>query len=127
MTEAVLAHPPSYLWLERSLHVKPRKFDRIGSVGTWKRGKGGPQKVIAGGEEGQRPDPFAKKTLSGLMSGRAKSIRRTSGKVRFRLRIRAFTNRSKMECAVLTSLRRAIHTRLPLESDFGLLPLVYCG
>ena len=63
MAEAMLSHPPSYFWLERSLHVKPREIDWIGSVWTWKRGKGGPLKVIAGGGEGQRPDTFAKKTL----------------------------------------------------------------
>jgi hypothetical protein len=127
MAEAMLAHPPSYFWLERSLHVKPREIDSIGSVWTWKRGKGGPWKVIAGGGEGQRPDSFAKKTLCSPESGRASSVCLTRGKVRFRLTIRAFSDRSKMESAVLTSLLRAIHTRLPLESDFGLLPLVYCG
>ena len=127
MTETVLAHPPSYFWLESSLHVKPRKIDRIGSVRTWKRGKRGRQKVIAGGGEGQRPASFAKKTLLAPEFGHAKSVSPTRGKVRFRLTILAFSNRSKMESAVLTSLRRPIHTRLLLESDFGLLPLVYCG
>ena len=27
MAEAVLALPPPYLWLERSLHVKPREIE----------------------------------------------------------------------------------------------------
>ena len=127
MAKAVLAHPLSYFWLERSLHVKPRAIDWIGCVWTWKRGKGGPRKVIAGGGEGQRPDTFAKKTLCSPEAEGGPSMSPTRGKARFRLKILAFTTQSKMESAVLTSLLRPIHTRLQLESDFGLLPLVYCG
>jgi hypothetical protein len=127
MTEAMLAHPSSYLWLECSLHVKPRKFDRIGSVWTWKCGKGRREKVIAGGGEGQRPGCFAKKFYLGRSRALAKSICPTRGKVRFRLTIWAIDQPSELECAVLTSLPRPIHTRCPLESDFGLLPLVKCG
>lgn len=127
MAEAMLAHPPSYFWLERSLHMKPREIDWTGCVWTWKRGKGGPQEVIAGGGEGQRPDTLAKKTLCSPAPDGAPVVDATGGKVRFRLKIRAFSDRSKMESAVLTSLLRPIHTRLQLESDFGLLPLVYCG
>lgn len=38
------------------------------------------------------------------------------------LTIGALAKSSKMKCAVLTRTPRPIHTRLPLESVFGLLP-----
>jgi hypothetical protein len=87
MTEAVLALTSSYLWLERSLHVKPREIDWIGSVQTWNCRKGGPLEVIAGGGEGQRPGSFAKKMVSRLGSGRTMLVSPTSGKARFCLMI----------------------------------------
>ena len=102
MTKAVLALPSSYLWLECSLHVKPREIDWIGGVWTANRGKGGPLKVIAGEGEGQRPGTFAKKMVFRLGPSRTMLVSRTSGKVRFRLMIWTIAGRSKMESAVLT-------------------------
>jgi len=53
---------------------------------------------------GSPPSPTGEKSLSDLTIG-------------------ALVNSSKLKCAVLTRTQKATHTRFPLESVFGLLPL----
>ena len=127
MAEAMLAHPPSYFGLERSLHVKPREIDWMSGAWTWKRGKGGPRKVIAGGREGQRPASFAKKTLCSPETNSAPVGMPDPWKSPIPLEDTGLVGPIKDGIRALDSPPLPIHTRLRLESDFGLLPLVYCG
>ena len=67
MAKAVLALPPSYLWLESSLHVKPRN-----SIGSAVLGPGNAEKVDLGrllraGEKVKGQPPSRKKLF--LVSG----------------------------------------------------------
>jgi hypothetical protein len=61
MAEAMLAHPPSYFWLERSLHVNPVK-----SIGSAVFGPGNAKKMDLGrllraGEKVKGQTPSRKK------------------------------------------------------------------
>jgi hypothetical protein len=59
MAEAMCALPPSYLWLECSLHVKPREIDR-------KREKMDLGRLLRVGEKVKGQNPSRKKPFLAL-------------------------------------------------------------
>lgn len=127
MAEAMLAHPPSYFGLERSLHCETpgNRLDRLG-LGLKARKRWTSEGYCGRGRR-SKASPLREKNPMQSQEEWCPAGMPDPWKSPIPLEDTGFLGPSKDGIRDLDSLRRPIHTRLRLESDFGLLPLVYCG
>ena len=118
MAEAVLALPPPYLWLERSLHLKPRKIDRTWTGLNLETTKSSATEGYCGW--GRRSKARFLREKNPMRRRRRATVPAIPdwGKVPVGLDDRGSACPVKVEMRGLDSVPGAIHTRLPLESDF---------